>query len=441
MLTSTERASASADTPLPVAAGPSSTAKSAAQIMPAPKAEAPESVPAAPTETRKERLRREARAAEMEKAQAELAKLKPAAPKSRHRIILLTFLLLVLLPISASAWYLWNRAADQYASHVGFLVRSEKSGGALDVLGGLAELAKNSSSDTDILYKYIQSQALIEEVDKAVNLREIWSRHPEDFIFNYSGGAQIEDLHSHWRRMVKIYYDQGMLDLRVNAYTPEDAKRIADTIMEQSQSTINQINTVARKDNMRYAQEDLDRAIERLKTARQAVSNFRSNYQIIDPKTDVVGQSGILVTLQERLAEALVQLGIARANTTDKDPRIEQAELRVKVIREQIEEQRNKVSSSSGENSGLSDVVSSYEALEVDREFAETAYVAALAAHERARAEADRQALYLAAYVKPTLAQTAEYPKRIRLLTVISGFIVIAWLIGVLAYYGARDRR
>lgn len=41
----------------------------------------------------------------------------------------------------------------------------------------------------------------------------------------------------------------------------------------------------------------------------------------------------------------------------------------------------------------------------------------------------------------PAEAQTAEYPQRLRLLLTAAGFILSLWLIVVLFYYGARDRR
>ena len=58
-----------------------------------------------------------------------------------------------------------------------------------------------------------------------------------------------------------------------------------------------------------------------------------------------------------------------------------------------------------------------------------------------ARAEANRQSRYLAAYVKPTLAQEAEYPERAKLLLILGGFLMLLWVIGVLIYYSLRDRR
>ncbi len=367
--------------------------------------------------------------------------LPTATAKPRHWAVLASFVLIVALPILGTAWLLWGRAADQYASYVGFLVRSEQNNASLDALSGLTQLAQNSGSDTDILYKFIQSQSLVEEVARQVDLPAIWSKHPGDVIFGYGGSPRIEDLVRHWNRMVKIYYDKGMLDLRILAYDPADAKLVADMILAESQKRLDAINAVARQDAMKYAQEDLTRAIDRLKEARQAISAFRNENQIIDPTSATAEQAGIVATLQQQLAEALVQLDMLRVNAPEGDPRIVQGELRVNSIRDQISEQRNKIGSDQMEAAALAEIVSQFEALQVDRQFAEETYTAALAAYDSARASADRRALYLAAYVHPTLATTPEYPHRMRFLIVVAGFLLLIWVIGTMFYYGSRDRR
>ncbi|MFD2817027.1 hypothetical protein ACFSYD_25465 [Paracoccus aerius] len=49
-----------------------------------------------------------------------------------------SFVLVVILPLLVSAFYLYTRAADQYASYVGFSVRSESAApNAAEVLGAL----------------------------------------------------------------------------------------------------------------------------------------------------------------------------------------------------------------------------------------------------------------------------------------------------------------
>ena len=54
----------------------------------------------------------------------------------RQRVTAVSFVLLVLLPLAASVWYLFARAADQYHSTAAFSVRSEEIGSAAAACSG-----------------------------------------------------------------------------------------------------------------------------------------------------------------------------------------------------------------------------------------------------------------------------------------------------------------
>ena len=122
-----------------------------------------------------------------------------AGVRRRHRGALLSFFILVLLPMALAGWYLWERAADQYASTVGFSVRTEEVGSAIEILGGITELSGSSSSDTDILYEFLQSQKLVRDIDSKLDLRTIWSKPINDPIFAYDTSGTIEELLNHWQ--------------------------------------------------------------------------------------------------------------------------------------------------------------------------------------------------------------------------------------------------
>ncbi|MCX8226015.1 MAG: capsule biosynthesis protein, partial [Sulfitobacter sp.] len=85
--------------------------------------------------------------------------------------------------------------------------------------------------------------------------------------------------------------------------------------------------------------------------------------------------------------------------------------------------------------------VGEFESLSVDRDFAERSYTAALAAYDVAVAESRRQSRYLAAHIKPTLAETSIYPDRLLTLTLIAFFSFLIWAILVMVGYSLRDRR
>lgn len=364
----------------------------------------------------------------------------------RHIIVMVSFVLMVILPTIVSAWYLWTRAADRYVSTVGFSVRTEEVGSAFQLLGGLAELSRASGSDTEVLYRFIQSQELVELADKALDLRSLWSKgNPKrDPVFVFHAPGTIEELVTYWRRMVNVYNDDsGLLDMHVQAFTPEDAQLIASFILEQSTEMINRLSAIAREDTTRYAREELDLAELRLAQARETLTRFRNEKQIVDPSASVQSQMGLLSSLQLQLAQTLIDQDILRQTAPANDPRLIQLGRRIDVIEARLAEEREKLGIGTGATNGsavFADLVGEFERLSAERDFAEQSYTAALTNFETAVAEARRQSRFLAAHVRPTLAESPEHPRRVTILSIVAAFSFLVWVILVLAGYALRDR-
>lgn len=414
---------------------------------------------------------------EKAKAQAVPPPMMPPAQsvkvQRRHWGIMASFVAIVALPMLVSAWYLWTRAADRYASYAGFSVRTEEVGSAIDLLSGVSGFSGSSSSDTDILYNFIQSQEMVAKVDAELDLRAIWSRPgtvwlspDDDPVYAYHPPGTIEDLTEYWARMVKVYNDSGtgLIDLEVQAFTAEDATNIAQMIYDESSLMINRLSAIARDDATAYARDELDQAVERLKVARAALTQFRNRTQIVDPAASIQSQMGILSSLQTQLAETLVDLDILRQTAAETDPRIVQAQRRVEVIEARMGEERRKMGigadrpglilpsdpdaatpqasgSEATPQNPFANLMGEYERLAVDLDFAEQSYTAALAAFDAAFAEARRKTRYLAAHIQPTQAEAAEFPQRLTVLGLVALFAFLSWAILTLVAYSLKDRR
>ena len=371
----------------------------------------------------------------------------PAKARPRHWAIVISFILMVLAPITASGYYLYEHAVDQYASTLGFTVRSKDVSSAIDILGGLGQAFGGSGGnhDSDILFEYINSQELVAKVDAQLNLRDIFSRHADiDPLLSFDTDGTIEDLTEYWKRMVRVSYDtgSGLIELRVLAFDPAEAKVIAETIYTESSEMINALSAIARNDATRYAQEDMDLSLERLKDAREALTTFRLTNQIVDPNADIQAQMGLLTTLQTQEAAALIEFDLISRTAQPSDQRVGSARMRLEVIKERIAEERRKFGSG-GEGPGGQEyarTIAEFERLTVDREFAETAYAAAFSALDGARAEATLKSRYLAAYITPTLAEKSEFPQRELMIGLVALFSFLIWSIFNLIYYAVRDR-
>ena len=377
-----------------------------------------------------------------------VVEIAPAAQRARmrlrHWVTLAAFVVFCLAPTAATGIYLFARAADQYASTVGFTVRKEEVTNPVETLVGLAGMSNSSGSDTDILYEYIQSQGLVMDIDERIDVSAMFSKPDNDPVFTLGPDPTVEELVDFWHGMVKVSYDPGtgLIEVEARAFTPEDAQLITETLFDMSSQRINELSAVAQSDLTEYARRDLEDAVERLRAARTALTRFRNVEQIVDPQADIQGQMGVLNTLQAQLAESLIEYDLTLQQTTGANLRGDQIERRIGVIRNRIAEERRKLGvGGSGESGGYADVIGEFESLSLDREFAEQAYVSAQAAYDGAKAEARRQSRYLAAYVDPTLPQSPRYPQRWLLLAVVAlGSFGLFCLITLVAY-SMKDRR
>ena len=390
----------------------------------------------------------------------EPVKLKPAPPpqpgdsaalqkrlargrRLRRALMLASFLLVVVIPSVLSGIYLFARAADQYHSRSAFAVRSEEMTNPLDIVGAFTQTGMSSAPDAEILNDFISSQSLVTQIDADLDLRTIFNRPDNDPVFTLGDDPSVEDLLGYWDRMVTVSLDSntGVIEIEARAFDREDARLIANAIIERSADLVEDLSRIAREDSMRFTIEDVAKAEERLREQRVKIREFRTNYQIIDPEADVESQVGVIAALQGRLADALIEFDTIRSYADNNDPRLPNIQLRIDAIRNQIGNERAAFSNGSETGRPLSDIIGEYEELLVDMEFSQNAYTAALAAEEQARIEANRRSRYLAVHIPPTLAEESVYPQRALLLAVVIACTFATWAIMVMLYYNVRDRR
>lgn len=366
--------------------------------------------------------------------------------RPRHGGLLALAFLLIVAPAVAVAIYLWNFAVDQYVSVAGFAIRTESSSSPFDFLGAFGGGSTTTSKDMDILDNFVTSQQLVAKIDKELDLKAMFSKPQNDPLFAYNTAGTIEDLVDYWNRMVIVNYDNttGLMQLNVYAFSPEDAQKIATTVLDESSTMINKLAAVAREDTTKYAKQVLDESVKRMADARRALTEFRVKNNIVDPSIDIGSQSSVVGQLNQQLTQAQVELQVLKqGGAADSDPRVVAVQRRIDVINNQIASEQQKVAVATGQGSstGYAELVADYEALKVDEEFAQKAYLTALASYDAAEAEASHKQVYLATYEEPTVAEASTAPRRwlILITTMVIGFF--AWSIVSLIYYALRDRR
>ena len=367
----------------------------------------------------------------------------PARAKKKKRTPSLSFLLMVVTPIVLSVLYYVFIASDQYAAVAKFTIRGADTQASGDLLGMMTGLGATSSTtaDSHMVVEYIQSREMVEKLDKAINLRKLYSRDGVDFWATAHEDWPIEKFLTYWNQMVTVYFDSyaGITELEVRAFTKEDAQLIAQHIIDASERLVNNISLRARDDAVKEARSEMERAENRLRMARSAVATFREKTKILDPQAMASADQAIVNKLEQQLTQLQAQLGALGAMSKD-SPRVVHITTQIDAVKQQIEVEKAKVAlktTSSGES--LTKQLKTYEDLQTEQGFAEKAYLSTLASMERARVDADRQQRYLAVFISPSVPEDALYPERLHWIIIITLGSFIVWGISSLTMAGIRD--
>ncbi|KZL12729.1 hypothetical protein [Pseudovibrio sp. Ad26] len=369
----------------------------------------------------------------------------------RRKILALSFALMVLLPSLLGATYFLLIASDRYSSTIGFSVRGmDGSSAGGDFLGALTGLASVGTTTTDsfILMDYLEGREVVERLSKDEGILSHLSEDSVDFIYRLDQSMPIEELVEYWQSMITTSFDNtsSIIEVEVQAFSPEMTERIASRVLSYGSELVNTLSQNARRDAVKFAEEEVRRAELRLKMIRMRMKDFRSAESSIDPTKNAEVQIELIAGLEKQLLDTRSRLATLVGTIDESSPTIRQLRKQEEVLIKQILNKRDEIS---GRNptplqqategadrlSSLSALLANYEELVVEQEFAQQAYTAALAGLERSRAEADRQQRYLAVFKPPSKPQEAIYPRRlINSLILFLGLLAIWALVTVIAY-------
>ena len=365
------------------------------------------------------------------------------AHRRRSRLGWLSFAAVVVIPVLAAAYYYFCIAADQYVSEFRFALRSaeaERHDPALFLQESIAPVA--IGVDSYVVAQYLASRAIIDDLSTTLDLRQMFSRPETDWLARLDLPVSIEELVRYWKRQVDAFFDasNGTIVVKARAFTSQDAVSLAEGILASSERLVNDLSARARRDALRNAEDEVGRAEKRLKSSLTRLREFRDKEGIIDPRKTADATVALAGRVRDELVRADTELSTLKHYMRDDAPSIRILEARVQSLQAQRRAVESEVTDTERTRSeALTRVMGSYEQLESERAFAENSYQHALQALDRSRINADRQQVYLATFVRPTLPEEALYPRRFQALGVVFLIAIVIWAIGGIAVQSIRD--
>jgi capsular polysaccharide transport system permease protein len=355
--------------------------------------------------------------------------------------LVVSFTLVVILPIIIASLYFAAFASDQFVSELRFAIRgtTERLPGAdaLGAGGGLAYL--NSSQEVYAIAEYIRSRAAIEEVGRTIDVRRLFRASRADWLSRLKDQATGEELLWYWHRMVTVSTEavSGLISVEVRAFTGDDAVAIASAIRGASEALVNRMQQRPRDDMVTQAESEVRAAREQAALARDEVAQYRNSRAVVDPLDSARSLIDTVSELKTNLIALDVELESAKAATGANAPGVQTLRARRDSLREQIQGLERRLTNGGDQTAARQ--MFDYDKVEIKRVLAEQHVALAEKILDQVRTEAHRRQIYVDVIEGPTTPQSARFPERTYSVTKIAIGALGLWGMIVLTVAGVRD--
>lgn len=325
-------------------------------------------------------------------------------------------------------------AAPRYVSTMILDVRAT-SGESTQTSGILSLLSSTSTASEDMKYLkgYILSSDMLKTLDEKIKLKELYQEQHIDLPFRIWDSSSMESYLKYYQARVKLHSDEnsGLLKVEVEGFTPESAHLIAQSIMQESEKFINEISHKSAREQMAFAESELQKYKERYQKAQNDLIAFQNEHGVFNPLKQAEIKATLVGQIEANLAQKEAKLLTLQSYMNDAAPEVVALKAEIEAIKKQLLREKAKISANTPSQK-LNDLAAKFQDLTIEATFAQKAYEAALKAYESARIEALRKIKQLVVIQSPDTPQSAKYPQRIY--NILTAFIVLSLIFGIVKF-------
>ncbi len=319
----------------------------------------------------------------------------------------------VLVPTILVFLYLSIFASDIYISRTKFAIRGPSVSTGSDALSSVLKTTSSIISDAYVVYNYIHSLDMLEKLDAKLHIREHYSDRSHDIWYRLQRPVTQDALLKYWKWAAIVSADQesGILTVEVKAFSAKMAHDICQGVLDNSEALVNLMNERAREDAISRASKEVQRAEERIRAAQTAMKKYRESTVILDPQAVATGLYGLVNRLEGDITKTTAELAEARTFMKGNSPRVVTLQNRLKVLERQLMAEKKRLAGELEKDAPLSSLLSEFQSLTLEEEFARSSLTSAMTALESAKIQAGAKTLYLESFENPILPDESLYPR------------------------------
>lgn len=348
---------------------------------------------------------------------------------------------LALLIIFANSIYWLFLASDRYVSEANVVLESPEV--SMDSLNMAAMLSNNnSSSDLLLLRDHILSVDMMLKLENKLGIKKYYSNDEYDFFSRLRNeNSPVEIFHRYYLSRVSAEVDDyaGVLRIKVQAFTPDMAQRIANSILLYGEKHMNDMGQKLAMEQVEFIEEQVELLSVRLSESRQKVLDYQNDHGLVSPTGTVESISAVIATLEAELAQLTTQLNVLRNFQSKNSPEVVKINSQINAVKLQIESEKSRMADRDG--NALNEISSEYEALLLQSQFALDLYSSSLSALENTRVEAIRKLKQISILQMPTMPEYSVEPRRLYWVFLVFLITLMASTIAKMVSFIIKDHR
>ncbi|MFY9996660.1 MAG: sugar transporter [Leclercia sp.] len=332
-------------------------------------------------------------------------------------------------------------ASDRYVSRAQLIIKQADQIKMLPDALSMLGIGGSNHEDVLLTQDYLQSPDLLAKLDKELGLKAHYQSHKVDFFSRLPSNVSQEDFIKYYRNHLTLRLDDisGVLTIELQAFDPSYGQRVVNLMLKESEGFINKLGHQVAVQQLAFVEKEVDRAYQRVQDEKAKVLEFQNSHQLLSPESTSSARLGVVSQLEGELAQQQAQLKQLQSYMRETAPAVISVQTRVDALYKQLEQEKARLTGA--DKDAMNEVTARYMDVQTQAALAADLYKSGLISLEQARVEAYRKLKYLLVVSHPTLAEDAEYPRRLYNLATIGVLLCLLYGLIVMGLATLREHQ
>lgn len=336
-------------------------------------------------------------------------------------------------------------AADRYVSRAELIIKQADQLKMLPDALSMLGIGGSNHQDVLLIQDYLKSWDLLATLDKELGLKAHYQSDQADYFSRLPSDVSREDFIKYYREHLTLRLDElsGVLTIELQAFDPEYGQQVVGLMLKESERFINKLGHQVALDQLAFVEQEVNRSYQRLQDEKAKVLAFQNSHELISPESTSSARLGVVSQIEAELVRHQAELKQLRSYMRDTAPGVISVQSRVNALTKQLEQERAKLTGVSNglEKEAMNEITASYMDVQTQATLAADLYKTGLVSLEQARLEAYRKLKHLLVISQPSLAEDAEYPRRLYNLATIGVLLCLFYGLVVMGLATLREHQ